>query len=46
MCLTIEKPRDSFLASCQQQYDLEVALMRKRIEKLNKKIEKNKLCQK
>lgn len=38
MCVTIDKPKDPFY-SFNQQYDLEVALMRKRIQSLLLKVE-------
>lgn len=39
MCTTIERQKKSFCEIYQEQYDKEVALMRKRIEKLINKVE-------
>lgn len=43
MCLTIEKPRECFFSFDHEQYDKEVALMRKRIQNLLIKVEENPL---
>lgn len=46
MCVTVEKLPIDFVLFTNDQYEKEVALMRKRMEKLLKKVEKNddKLC--
>lgn len=41
MCIAIEKPKQTYFCFDHEQYDAEVALMRKRIQKLMKKVEKN-----
>lgn len=43
MCLTIEKPRECFFSFDHEQYDKEVALMRRRIQNLLNKVEESPL---
>lgn len=40
MCITIEKPKKNYFSFDREQYDAELALMRKRIEKMMNKVEK------
>lgn len=43
MCITIEELQPNYFCFDHQQYDEEVALMRKRIEKIMTKVEKTNL---
>lgn len=40
MCITIEKTKTNYFSFDREQYDAELALMRKRIEKMMNKVEK------
>lgn len=41
MCISVETIKPNYFCFDHEQYDKEVALMRKRMEKLLKKVEKN-----
>lgn len=43
MCIVIEKPKESYFCFDHRQYDIEVAVMRKRMEKLLCKVEETPL---
>ena len=43
MCIVIEKPKENYFCFDHEQYDKEVALMRKRIEKVLHKVDETPL---